>query len=172
MLVTMSGKELCRLPVIQAVVEKRLRRRDAASQLQLTERQVQRLMNRFRVSGADGLTHARRGKSGANRLDDSLRLRIMALLREKYSDFGPTLAAEKLSERHNIRVSVETLRKWMTADGLWVPHSRRKPWVYHHVIGVIALVSLFRLMALTTTGLKAVHQNAAFWFTWMMLLAG
>jgi transposase InsO family protein len=126
----MSGKELCRLPVIQAVVEKRLRRRDAASQLQLTERQVQRLMNRFRVSGADGLTHARRGKSGANRLDDSLRLRIMALLREKYSDFGPTLAAEKLLERHCIRISIETLRSWMTADGLWVPHSRRKPRVY------------------------------------------
>lgn len=130
MLVTMSGKELCRLPVIQAVVEKCLRRRDAASQLKLTERQVQRLMNRFRVSSAAGLTHARRGNPGANRLDDSLRLRIMALLREKYSDFGPTLAAEKLSERHNIRVSVETLRKWMTADGLWVPHSRRKPRVY------------------------------------------
>jgi len=52
MLVTMSNKELHRLPVIQAVVEKRLRRRDAASQLDLTERQVQRLMNRFRESGA------------------------------------------------------------------------------------------------------------------------
>lgn len=71
MLVTMSGKELCRLPVIQAVVEKRLRRRDAASQLHLTECQVQRLMNRFRISDAAGLTHARRGKSGANSLDDS-----------------------------------------------------------------------------------------------------
>ncbi len=130
MLVTMSGKKLCRLLVIKAVVEKRLRRRDAASQLQLTERQVQRLMNRFRISGAAGLTHARRGQAGSNRLNDSLRLRIMALLREKYSDFGPTLAAEKLSERHNIRVSVETLRKWMTADGLWVPHSRSKPRVY------------------------------------------
>ncbi len=44
MLVTMSNKELHRLPVIQAVVEKRLRRRDAASQLDLSERQVQRLM--------------------------------------------------------------------------------------------------------------------------------
>lgn len=87
MLVTMSGKELCRLPVIQAVVEKYLRHRDAVSQLKLTERQVQRMMNRFRVSGADGLTHARRGKSGANRLDDSLRLQIMALLRENKATF-------------------------------------------------------------------------------------
>jgi len=43
---------------------------------------------------------------------------VLSLLHDHYSDFGPTLAAEKLRERHNITVSVETLRKWMTADGL------------------------------------------------------
>ena len=100
MLVTMSDKELNRINVIQSVVEKRMRRRDAAHQLALTERQTQRLMNRFRES----------------------------------SDFGPTLAAEKLRERHNITVSVETLRKWMTADGLWVPYSRRRPRVHQPIV--------------------------------------
>lgn len=65
MLVTMSNKELHRLAVIQAVIEKRLRRRDAASQLDLAERRVQRLMKRYRESGAIGLTNARRGKPGA-----------------------------------------------------------------------------------------------------------
>ena len=58
MLVTMSNKELHRLSVIQAVIEKRLRRRDAASQPDFTERQVQRLLNRYRESGAAGLTDA------------------------------------------------------------------------------------------------------------------
>ncbi|HEA0966355.1 TPA: helix-turn-helix domain-containing protein, partial [Escherichia coli] len=51
----MSDKEIHRLPVIQAVCEKRLRRRDAASQLGISERQAQRLINRYRVSGAEGL---------------------------------------------------------------------------------------------------------------------
>ena len=64
MLVTMSYKELHRLPLIQAVVEKRLHRHDVASQLDLTERQVQRLMNRFREPGAAGLTNSRRGLPG------------------------------------------------------------------------------------------------------------
>lgn len=50
MLVTMSDKELRRINVIQSVVEKRMRRRDAVQQLALTERQTQRLMNRFRWS--------------------------------------------------------------------------------------------------------------------------
>lgn len=130
MLVTMSDKELNRVNVIQAVVEKRMRRRDAAVQLKLTERQVQRLVNRFRDSGASGLASLRRGSPGNHKLPESLKLRVLALLHESYSDFGPTLAAEKLRERHDITVSVETLRKWMIVDGLWLPYSRRKPRVY------------------------------------------
>lgn len=130
MLVTMSDKELSRVNVIQAVCEKRLRRRDAAGQLGLTERQVQRLVNRYRESGAAGLTHGHRGSQGNRCLPASLKLRVLTLVRQDYSDFGPTLAAEKLRERHDIVVSVETLRKWMTADGLWVPYIRRKPRVY------------------------------------------
>ena len=63
MLVTMSDKELSRINIIQSVVEKRMRRRDAAHQLALTERQTQRLMNRFRESGAAGLANLRRGRS-------------------------------------------------------------------------------------------------------------
>lgn len=126
----MSDKELSRINVIQSVVEKRMRRRDAAHQLALTERQTQRLMNRFRESGAAGLANLRRGRPGNHRLPESLKLRVLSLLNDHYSDFGPTLAAEKLRERHNITVSVETLRKWMTADGLWVPYSRRRPRVH------------------------------------------
>lgn len=60
MLVTMSNKELNRVNIIQAVCEKRLRRCDAASQLNLTERQVQRLVNQYRELGIAGLTHTQR----------------------------------------------------------------------------------------------------------------
>lgn len=76
MLVTMSDKELNRINVIQSVVEKRMRRRDAAHQLALTERQTQRLMNRFRESSAAGLANLRRGRPGNHRLPESLKLRI------------------------------------------------------------------------------------------------
>ena len=72
----------------------------------------------------------RRGKPGTNRIDEALRHRILTLLRENYVGFGPTLAAEKLQERHGITISVETLRCWMTADGLWIPHARRQTRIY------------------------------------------
>lgn len=118
MLVTMSDKELVRAQIIQSVCEKRLRRRDAASQLDLSERQVQRLMDKFRLSGTPGLASLKRGKPGNHNLPEQLRMNVLALLRENYSDFGPTLATEKLSERHQISISVETVRHWMIADGL------------------------------------------------------
>lgn len=66
MLVTMSDKELSRINVIQSVVEKRMRRRDAAHQLALTERQTQRLMNRFRESGTATLDQRLPQKNYAN----------------------------------------------------------------------------------------------------------
>lgn len=107
-----------------------LHRRDAASQLGISERQAQRLINRYRVSGAEGLVSRKRGQPSNRRLTESLKLRVLTLIRENYSDFGPTLAAEKLRERHDIRLSIETVRNWMTSDGLWVPHARRKSRVY------------------------------------------
>lgn len=130
MLVTMSEKELNRLNVIQSVCDKRLRRRDAAHQLQISERQVQRLMNRYRQSGVSGITSSKRGLPSNNQLPESFKISILLLLHEKYQNFGPTLAAEKLREKHGFPVSVETLRNWMIADGLWVPHAQRKPRIY------------------------------------------
>jgi hypothetical protein len=54
----------------------------------------------------------------------------MATIRERYADFGPTLAAEKLSEVHELSVSRETLRHWMIADGLWRDRKARQRKVY------------------------------------------
>lgn len=130
MLVTMNDKEILKLGAIRDVCEKRIHREDAARVLSLSVRQVQRLVTRFRQYDAASIVHQRRGQSSSNRINHSVKLRCLALIREHYADFGPTLAHEKLTERHDIHVSVETLRQWMIADGLWVPHAKRKPRVY------------------------------------------
>ncbi len=115
MLVTMNDKEILKLGAIRDVCEKRIRREDAARVLSLSVRQVQRLVTRFRQYGAASIIHQRRGQSSSNRINHSVKLRCLALIREHYADFGPTLAHEKLTERHDIHVSVETLRQWMIA---------------------------------------------------------
>ncbi len=48
------------------------------------------------------------------------------LLRERYPDFGPTLAAEKLAENLGLKVSRKTLRKWMIAGGIWLSRKQRR----------------------------------------------
>jgi hypothetical protein len=51
----------------------------------------------------------------------------MALVRERYADFGPTLACEKLRECHNIELGKETVRRWMRDAGLWITREQRPP---------------------------------------------
>lgn len=77
-----SDKELSRVNAILAVCEKWLRRRDAAAQMELTERQVQRLINCYRESGVAGLLHGHRGKPGNHCLPESFKLPTVRNLRK------------------------------------------------------------------------------------------
>jgi transposase len=129
-LVTLTMRELDRLKVIQAVTETGLKPGRAAARLGLSVRQVERLVIRYRESGPVGVASGRRGQPGNRKLDEGLALRALAIIRERYADFGPTLACEKLAECHGISLAKETVRKLMTDAGLWVPRAQRPPKVY------------------------------------------
>jgi transposase len=107
---TMSRKEVDRWQVIQAVVEKRLKQGFAAKQLGVTARQVRRLTRQYRAEGIPGLISKKRGQGSNNRKPKALKAEVMALINRDYAEFGPTLAAEKLREKHAYKVSKETLR--------------------------------------------------------------
>jgi len=129
-LVTLNMRELDRLKVIQAVVDIGLKPGRAAERLGLTVRQIERLVIRYRESGAAGLVSRKRGRRGNRRLDDDEAQRALAIIRERYADFGPTLACEKLYECHGIRLAKETVRRLMTDAGLWIPRRQRPPKIY------------------------------------------
>src|SRR5437870_11561623 len=122
---TLSMKELDRLQLMIRIAERRLTRRHAATLLGLSERQARRLYRAFRRDGADGLVSRQRGRPSARRLPAATQAHALALIRERYPDFGPTFAHQKLTEEHGLAFSVETLRGWMTAAGLWVPRAQR-----------------------------------------------
>ncbi len=124
--ITMSRTEVDRLGIIKNVVEKKIKQKQAANRLGLSVRQIKRLVRRYRLEGVDGLLSRRRGRSPSNTIPAARRKSIMKLVRKKYTDFGPTLACEKLTEIHGDKVSVETLRQWMIADGLWESKKRRR----------------------------------------------
>lgn len=95
-----------------------------AQQMGCDERTVRRRLLRYRQSGDAGLVHAGRGRPSNRGYSPTLRERALDLVAEKYADFGPTLAAEKLAQRDGIPVGRETLRRWMSAAGLWKPSVR------------------------------------------------
>src|SRR5258708_1841034 len=92
----------------------------------ITPRQTYRLLRRYRDGGASAIANQRRGRPSNNRLPDVVRDHAIALVRELYADFGPTFAAEKLAERHDLKVSRETLRSWMRQAGIWMSRAERK----------------------------------------------
>lgn len=126
----MSHDELSRYDTLLRVTRRELRVDDAAMLLGVSRRQISRLLMRLRADGAEGLVSRKRGKPSNRRHKDAFRERVVALVRENYADFGPTLAAEYLAERHDVVISRETLRQLMIEAGLWKDREARRPRPY------------------------------------------
>ena len=125
--VSMSEQEFSRLEVLLRVRTGGLRLADACVLIGLRRRQVFRLLRGLKQDGARSLVSKHRGKPSNHRLPAEVRTLALSLVRERYADFGPTLAAEKLAAHHGCTISRETLRGWMIADGLWTDRRHRLP---------------------------------------------
>jgi len=126
----MSEGERDRAYLVRQTLECRLSQRAAAERLGIGVRQFKRLVHRLRAEGDAGVVSRQRGRPSNNRLATSLRTRISTLLKDKYPDFGPTLASEKLVELEGITVSAETIRRMQIQLGLWKPKQRRAKRVF------------------------------------------
>lgn len=119
-----------RLRILQDVIDRRLTTRLAASRLEISDRHCRRLLERYREHGSLSLVNRRRGQPGNRQLMPGLAERALLIIRERYADFGPTLACEKLAELHGLYLAKETVRKLMIQAGLWIPRKLRPPRVH------------------------------------------
>jgi transposase len=122
----MSTKELSKLEVMQRLSSKRMSPKEAGQILNLGIRQVKRLLKTYREEGAAGLVSKQRGQPGNNRLTERVKQRALDLLKTRYQGFGPTLAHEKLTEKDKLKLSVESVRQIMIAEGLWKARTAHK----------------------------------------------
>ncbi|MGB8817495.1 MAG: helix-turn-helix domain-containing protein, partial [Rhizobiaceae bacterium] len=97
-LILMSERDLQRIEVLSKLTEGRTTIVSAAHVLALSARQVRRLLDVFQSEGAAAIRHSARGRPSNNRISNGVRDYVLTLIRERYLDFGPTLAAEKLAE--------------------------------------------------------------------------
>ena len=122
----MSDKEIQRLAVLQDVQNQRITQVRAAEILNLSTRQITRLLHKFSQDGISGLVHASRGQPGHRRHDDVMKSKCLSIISEHLLGFGPTLAHEKLASMFDLHIPVETVRRWMTANDLWIPRAKRQ----------------------------------------------
>ncbi len=116
----MSQTDRDRLVALRKAKDRKITQRQAAEELQLSERQVRRLLAKLRTEGDRAVIHGLRGRRSNRRIGEEKRQEGIGILQqEKYRGFGPTLASEYLEKKHRIGVSKETVRKWMREAGLW-----------------------------------------------------
>jgi Helix-turn-helix domain len=121
----MSGKERKRMVVLAEVKQGKLSVAGAGRLMRVCYRQAKRIWHRFKKAGDSGLVHRSRGKPGPRRKAAKLRAQVLARYQQRYPDFGPTLAAEKL-QQEGLRVDHETLRRWLVEKGLWSSGRKRQ----------------------------------------------
>ena len=126
----MSQKEFGRAQVVRQLDEARINQRQAAEQLNLSRRQIKRLLKAYRQSGPEGLISKQRDRPSHHQLDLQTKQRTLELLHTRYADFGPTLAHEKLTEVHHLLLGRETVRGLMIQAGLWNTRRARRPVIH------------------------------------------
>ncbi len=124
-IIVMSIGDVRRLKAVQASIDGYVTQKTAAAILGLSERQVRRLVRDVRERGDRGIIHALRGRPSNRRIPEETREEVLSLYQGRYPDFGPTLAREKLLERDGIRISDETLRRWLVEAGIWKKKRKR-----------------------------------------------
>lgn len=124
--ITVKSRELKRLKILEQVIEGKLKQSRAGKLLQLSVRQIRRLILLVQKTGIRGLIHKLRGKESNRRHPEKHKELVLKLCRKKYSGFGPTLAQEKLAELDEMYVNRETLRQWMLEEGLWERERKAK----------------------------------------------
>ncbi len=120
-------KDIDRLKVIERYKCGYITQEEASRILGLSVRQIRRIIRRMELLGDIGVKNQRAGKPPSNRIQNELKARAIELIKEHFYDYGPTLAAEKLNEYFQIKISKETARQWMIESQLWQAHIKKVP---------------------------------------------
>ena len=126
----MTVMEADKYALMKQIESKKITITEASRVMGVSYRQVRRIWYRYQREGPKGLISKRKGKPGNNRIATDVKERAMALINEKYSDYGPTLTAEKLYEKHSLSLSKETVRKIMIQEGLWKAKKKKQKKVF------------------------------------------
>lgn len=124
---TLSTKEIDRLMLISQIEQEKISVLEASSLMELSQRQIYRILKRVKAEGAKGIIHKLRGRISNRGYPEELKEEIIKIYKKRYSDYGPTLFSEMLEEYHNISMNRETLRNWLRQRSITTSIRKKRP---------------------------------------------
>jgi hypothetical protein len=115
----MGEKERLRSKILEMVKKGQITLKAGSVTLRISYRQSKRLYAAYKEEGDAGLIHGNYGRRSNNSTARAVVEKAIQAYRERYNDFGPTFAAEKLAEIEGIPMSVSVLRRYLIASGDW-----------------------------------------------------
>jgi transposase len=123
-MIRMSRREAKRLHIIHQALDEQITQTEAARLIDISDRQIRRMIRRIREEGDEGICHRSRGKASNHLIPKKVKERVLKLFREEYHDFNLAHATEKLFEVHGLTINDETLRLWLNEAA--IPYKKRK----------------------------------------------
>jgi hypothetical protein len=123
--IAMSQKERDVLKIMHDVLKGERTQAEAAEMLELCVRQIRRIQRKLESGGDAAIVHGLRGRPSNHQADPDFKGRVLDAYRQRYRDFGPTFASEKLAD-DGLVVCPQTLRCWLIEAGLWQRKRRRE----------------------------------------------
>ena len=125
-----NPKEQERASILQSAIEGKITNAHAAKQLKLSIRQIQRVKAEIRKGGVGRVIHKLKGKPSNHAFSQDEKTKAIEIINNKYADFKPGFATEKLQEIHDMPMTSQTIRVWMTEVGLWKTRKQKKTGEY------------------------------------------
>ena len=124
--VKLRMNEQLKYEVIKELVDHNGNKNRACQKLNLSVRQINRLINIYKEKGKSGFVHGNRGKCPSKTLDKSISDNIILLYKNKYQGFNFSHFVEYLSTQENIKVSYDFVYKHLRYSGILSPKARKK----------------------------------------------
>ena len=102
----LNSKENLKYEIIEKVINKEISKKDAETKLNLSRKQINRLITTFNEQGKDGFIHKNRGKKNKNKKDLNLIKEIEDLYLTEYYDYNFEAFYEEIENKYNISYPV------------------------------------------------------------------
>lgn len=126
-ILAMSKTEADRLRIIGQVEKQAITIEEASELLNLSQRQIYRILKKVKEEGSKGIIHKLRGKPSNRGYSRRIKKKIIEIYRKQYWDYGPTLFSEMLIKYHNISLNDETLRRWLRENAITTSLRKKRP---------------------------------------------